>query len=100
MIIDLLEVTGKNFIGRPLKDLNGRTGYNRAGFLLFLDDGDKHVKLGEDFSIERILKRNEKYSDYTISKIERYYDQISVRIVPPEENDVYELKKAGGNYAE
>lgn len=52
-VIDLLETTGKRFVGRPLSDLDGRTAFNRNGFLLFLDDGDKHVKLGEDFDFKR-----------------------------------------------
>ena len=89
-VIDLLEVTSKKFIGRPLSSLYGKTGFNRHGYLLFLDDGDVHKKLGEEFDFNGLLKANSKYFDYTITTIERYFEQISIRISPPVETETDE----------
>lgn len=86
-VIDLLEVTSKKFIGRPLSSLYGKTSFNRHGYLLFLDDGDTHKKLGEEFAFDNLLKRNMKYFDYTIMSIERYFEQVSIRISPPAETE-------------
>ena len=82
-VIDLLEVTSKKFIGRPLSSLYGKTGFSRHGYILFLDDGEYGKKLGEDFEFNRLMKRNNQYADYIITRIERYYEQVSIRISPP-----------------
>lgn len=82
-VIDLLEVTSKKFIGRPLSSLYGKTGFNRFGYLLFLDEGENSKKLGEEYDFNRLMKINNQYADYIITRIERYYEQISIRISPP-----------------
>lgn len=83
-MIDLLEVSGKKYIGQPLESLIGKSSINSGGYRLHID-GDVPEVLGNDYSLDRLIKANFTKRAWPIVKIDRYYDEIIVTITPPAE---------------
>lgn len=83
---ELIEVSGKKFIGKPLNSLYKHHAFSRKSFVLFLEnaDGSERKRLGEDPNLSMIILRNAKYAHYPIASISKYYEQFHVVINPPE----------------
>lgn len=84
---DSLEINKHKFIGQPLQALYRNHHASRKGFVLFLENADEsdRRRLGEDLNLSLLILRNRQYADYPIAKIYRYYEQIHIVIIPPEE---------------
>ena len=83
-MIDLLEVSGKKLIGQPLESLIGKATVSRDGYRVYID-GDVPVLLGQDYSLDKIIKENYTKRAWPIVKVDRYYNEVVVTITPPAE---------------
>lgn len=68
------------FIGKPLNVLLRVFGFSRKSTMLFLDSEAGTKKLGEEYDVRRLVKKNMGYSEFLIKDISIYCGHKKITI--------------------